>query len=56
MNQDIVTGPNLLYYVLLVTLLSSIVLTVWQLRRVRKVRVRAWRDRRRSAVVYHYDR
>jgi len=56
MNQDIVTGPNLLYYVLLVALLSGIALTMWQLQRRRRVRVKARRGRQASATEYRYDR
>ena len=56
MNQDVVTGPNLLYYAMLVALLSGIAVTMWQVRRLRKVRVRSRVGRRRAATVHRYDR
>ena len=56
MNQEVVTGPNLVYYLLLVTLLSGIALTMWQLQRLRRVPVKTRRGRRRSATVQRHDR
>ena len=56
MNQDVVSGPNLVYYVLLVALLSGIALMMWQVKKVRRVPVRARLRRNRAATVHRYDR
>ena len=56
MNQDVVSGPNLVYYVLLVALLSGIALVMWQVKKVRRVPIRAHLRRNRAATVHRYDR
>ena len=56
MNHDVVSGPSLVYYVLLVALLSGIALMMWQVKKVRRVPIRARLHRNRAATVYRYDR
>lgn len=56
MNQEIVTGPNVLYYVLLVALLSGMALVMWQMKNVRRATARARLRSNRSAIVRRYDR
>lgn len=50
MNQDIVNGPSVVYYVLLVALLSGIALVMWQMKNVRRATVRARPRGQRSSL------
>ncbi len=55
MNEEVVQGSNLLFYLALVALLSGITFAMWQGRRVRELpaKVRIGRDR---AVIRRFDR
>ena len=55
MNHEVVSGPSLVFYALLVTLLSGIAFVLWQARRARHAPVKA-RLRRNRATVVRYDR
>ena len=55
MNEEMAQGSSLLYYVVLVAILSCITFVMWQVRRARRVPAKA-RLGRKQATVIRYDR
>lgn len=55
MSEEVVQGSNLLFYVLLVGVLSGITLAAWLGRRTRKLRAKIPHDRNHAAIT-RFDR